>query len=248
MSISAIILTKNEEKNIESCLKSIMWCDEIIIIDDNSKDNTKNIAKKYKAHFYPRILDTFSAQRNFGIEKAKRDWILFLDADERISKELSKEIQQAIDHPFDPHKGYILKRLDTIWGRLILHGETGNTFLLRLAKKDAGVWEGEVHETWSIKGSIGMLKKPLMHYPHPTIAEFLTKINVYTDLRSKELFDQGVKTNFLLIIMYPKIKFWKNYFFRGGFLDGIPGLVIALMMSFHSFLVRGKLWLLWQKK
>lgn len=246
--ISAIVLTKNEEKNIAACLESISWCDEIIVIDDNSEDKTVEIAKKLGAKVSIRSLqDNFASQRNFGLEQAKGDWILFLDADERISQALWYEIMAKTNAPFSPYAGYYIKRTDTMWGKQLKYGETGNIKILRLAKKDTGRWEGSVHEIWKVKGKTDILQNALMHYPHQSVKEFLHEINYYSDLRAQELRKKKVSVSWFTIILYPKAKFILNYIFKGGFLDGLPGLIFAFMMSLHSFLVRGKLWLLWQK-
>lgn len=246
--ISAIILARNEEKNIKTCLESLSWCDEKIVIDDSSEDNTSELAKKYGAKVYKRhLLNNFSEQRNYAIEKATGDWILFIDADEVVSSALWYEIMQHINDPIGKISGFYVKRIDVMWGRELRHGDTGEVKLLRLAKKNSGQWKGIVHERWEIQGKTATLINPLYHYPHQSIAEFLKEINHYTDLRAKELFEQKKKANWVSIIFYPKIKFVQNYLYKLGFLDGLPGLIHALMMSFHSYLVRGKLWLLWQK-
>lgn len=249
--ISAVVLTKNEEKNIVDCLETLAWCDEVLVIDDNSEDRTVEIAQKMRASVFVRSLNNdFSKQRNFGLQKAKNDWVLFVDADERVSAELCAEISDAISSQIWRKQnlcGFYTKRRDFMWGKELKHGEVGSIKLLRLAKKDAGVWEGAVHEEWKIKGKTDKLKNPLLHYPHQTIAEFLQEINFYTTLRAQELYQQGVKVRWWEIILYPKAKFFYNYFIKMGFLDGLPGFIFALIMSFHSFLVRGKLWLLWKK-
>jgi len=246
--VSVIILTKNEEKNIGACLDSVSWCDEKIVIDDHSNDKTVEIAREKGARVYPRLLENdFADQRNFGIEKAKGDWVLFVDADERVSSALWYEIMQHTSDSFDDFAGYYIKREDTMWGMVLKHGETGNIRLLRLAKKDSGKWKGKVHEEWDIRGKTALLKNHLDHYPHQTVTEFLQEINFYTDLRAEELFRKKVKSNWFTILVYTKAKFVSNYVLKGGFLDGLPGLVFALIMSFHSFLVRSKLWLMWQK-
>ncbi len=246
--ISAVILTKNEEKNITACLESLSWCDEIVVIDDNSTDKTVDIAKKKGVRVYVHALENnFSEQRNFGLEKATGDWVLFVDADERISSALWYEIMANTNTPLDGYSGFYLKRQDSMWGKVLQHGETSNVKLLRLAKKDAGSWEGKVHEAWKVQGKKLTLKNPLMHYPHQSVNEFLQEINYYTDLRAEELYNKKIKTSWWSIILFPKVKFVSNYVIKLGFLDGLPGLVFALMMSFHSFLVRGKLWFLWQK-
>lgn len=246
--ISVVVLAKNEENNIVDCLGSVSWCDEVIVIDDNSTDNTAALAKKAGATVFIHSLDhDFSAQRNFGLKKAKGDWILFVDADERVSSALWYEIMAMINNPLAGYEGFSVKRKDTLWGKELQYGETGNIKLLRLGKKDAGQWEGQVHERWNIRGKTFVLQNPLIHYPHQTVAEFLAEINYYTTIRAKELHKKKVRVSWWQIILYPKAKFILNYGIKGGFLDGLPGLVFALLMSFHSFLVRGKLWLLWQK-
>ena len=247
--ISVVVLTKNEEKNIVDCLESLSWCDEMVVIDDNSEDRTLEVAKKMGAKVFARSLNSdFSAQRNYGLEKANGDWVLFVDVDERVSSSLREEIIQLTNNPINQCDGFYIKRNDFMWGKELKYGEVVNIWLLRLAKKNSGKWTGKVHEEWKTKGKIGRLRNFIIHYPHSTISEFLRDVNFYTDLRSKELFEKGVRSDFISILFYPSAKFLSNYFLKLGFLDGMQGLVFAIMMSFHSFLVRGKLWLLWQKK
>lgn len=247
--ISAIILSKNEEKNIEACLDCLSWCDEKIVIDDHSTDKTVETAKRKGAKVFVRTLyNNFSDQRNYGLEKAKGDWILFIDADERISPALWYEIMAHSSESIEEYSGFYIKRQDTMWGRVLKYGETGNIVLLRLARKGAGIWEGQVHEKWNVKGKTGVLKNNLDHFPHQTVSEFLREINFYTDIRAEELFKKHVRSNWFAIIAYPMSKFVLNYYFKGGFRDGLQGLVFAFLMSFHSFLVRAKLWNLNQKK
>ena len=250
--ISAVILTKNEEKNISDCIKSVSWCDEVIVIDDNSEDRTVDLAKKINAKIYVHSFDNdFSIQRNFGLSKAKGDWVLFVDADERVSDALAFEISnianQITDQRLGGFSGFYIKRNDFMWGRQLRFGETGGIKLLRLAKKNTGRWQGKVHENWKVKGNIGVLKNPIMHFPHRTFQEFLKEINFYTTIRADELYKKGSYANFISIVAYPLGKFILNYSLRRGFLDGVPGLIVAVSMSFHSFLVRGKLWLLCRK-
>jgi glycosyltransferase involved in cell wall biosynthesis len=249
--ISAVVLTKNEENNIKSCLESLKWCDETIVVDDNSTDDTVKIAKELSAKVFLHPLNDFSSQRNFGISKASKEWILFADADERVSDALAFEISNVISNWTSgiapAYRGFYIPRIDVVWGKELRHGESGIR-LLRLAKRNVGKWEGMVHEEWKVNGKIGTLRNPIAHHPHPTVVEFLKEINFYTTLRAKELYSKKVKTNVLSIISYPLGKFILNYFLNRGFLDGISGLVHALLMSLHSFLVRGKLWTMWNKK
>ncbi len=246
--ISVVVLTKNEENNIADCLTGLSWCDEIIIIDDNSEDKTQEIARRMGAKVFARSLNNdFAGQRNYGLEKATGDWVLFVDADERVSPVLWYEIMSRTNDPASQVVGFYLRRTDVLWGKELKNGEIGNIKLLRMAKKDAGSWHRKVHEVWKVSGSTLLLDKPLLHYPHSTITAFLKEINFYTDLRAEELYKKRVKASWWSIILHPKAKFVLNYFLRRGYLDGLPGLVFALMMSLHSFLVRGKLWMLWEK-
>lgn len=250
--LSVVVLAKNEEGNIGECLGTLTWADEILVIDDNSEDETiekvKKVEKDKKVAIFTRDLNgDFSAQRNFGLEKASGEWVLFVDADERVSSKLAEEIKKKISEDSDTN-GFYLKREDTIFGQRLKHGETASVKLLRLGKKGAGKWEGRVHEIWRTVGEVGELENPLEHYPHKTISEFLEKINDYSTLRAQELYEQDVKTNLFLILAYTKGKFLQDYFFKLGLLDGMPGFIVALLMSFHSFLVRSKLYLLWKQE
>lgn len=248
--ISAVVLTKNEEKNIKECLESVKWCGEMVVIDDYSEDKTVEIAKNLGANVFKRHLDNnFAVQRNFGLEKAKGDWVLFLDADERVSAELADEIKQVTQKNADAKNcvnGFFLKRKDWFGGKWLKHGETAKVRLLRLAKKRTGRWRRKVHEVWEVKGKIDELKNSLLHYPHPTMNDFLNQINFHSTLHAEALQEEGVKPSLFRLIANPVGKFFQNYFFKLGFLDGTSGFIVAMMMSFHSFLARAKLCITWK--
>lgn len=254
MKISAVILTKNEEKNIERCFKSLKFVDEIVIIDDYSTDNTKNQILKIKNKndklnikiFERKLNNDFASQRNFGMSKAENEWVFFVDADETVTPELKQEIMRL--DTLRVTNAYSIKRRDYFWEKELKYGETKrarNQGIVRLVKKDSGKWMGSVHEVFYTANKIGVLDSYLNHYPHPTLKEFINDINYYSSIRAEELYNQGVKTNIFQIIFYPLIKFKYNYFIQLGFLDGPTGFVYSFMMSFHSFLVRSKLYQLW---
>jgi glycosyltransferase involved in cell wall biosynthesis len=251
--ISVVILTKNEEKNILDCLETVSWADEIIIVDDDSKDRTVEIVENLKLKNLKvvsgELHEDFSAQRNFALSKSSSEWVLFLDADERVTTELRREINDFLIEEKNSPKfdGMYIRRKDMLWGKLLKHGETGSIKLLRLARKKSGQWQGKIHEKWMVKGNTDSFSNYILHFPHQTISEFLSEINFYTTIRANELYSKRIKTSLLQIIFYPKAKFFVNYFLRLGLLDGLEGLVFAVLMSLHSFLVRGKLWLLWEK-
>ncbi len=243
--LTVVILTRNETDNIQRCIASALFADEIILVD-NSTDDTIKLAKQIAGNKLVVYHDTrnnnFAALRNLALEKAKGKWVLFLDADEEIGKTLQQEILSAIQNT--TFKGFYLKRQDYFLGRWLAHGESAQVRLLKLGQKTAGKWTRSVHEVWSIAGPTKLLQTPLLHYPHPTVAEFLERINRWTDLDAREFYTQGKKVGFWQMICFPVGKFIQNYFIRLGFLDGMPGLIMAVMMSMHSFLTRGKLYML----
>lgn len=243
--ISAIVLTKNEEKNIEECLFWLKWCDEILVINDDSTDDTVKIAEKFGAKVIKHSLnESFAGQRNFGLEKARGEWVFFVDADERVSKELADEIKESIKK--DNVNGFYFRRIDNFVGKWLRHGEIGHLKILRLGRKGTGEWKRKVDETWEVKGKTKTFRSPLLHYSHPTLSGFLNSINERSTLNAREFYDEGKEVT-LIEWFKPKIKFLQNYFLRLGFLDGTQGFVFAMFMSLHSFLVRAKLYLLWAR-
>ncbi len=245
--ISAVILTNNEEGNIKECIKTVLFCDEVLVIDDNSEDSTRGIAALLGAKVYQRKLNSFAAQRNFGLKKAKGDWVLFVDADERVSKQLAREIIQVTNDPILEYDAFTIKRVDHLWSKQLNHGETGNLFLVRLAKKSKGKWKRQVHEYWDVKGRVYTLSNPLNHYPHPEIHDFVKSINWMSNMHAKANLEEGKHSSIVKIVVWPGVKFFVNYILKVGFLDGIQGFVSAVLMSFHSFLAWSKQWQM-QKK
>lgn len=251
MKISAVVLTKNEENNINRCLKSLDFCDEIIVIDDYSTDKTIEIVQKVYKVFQRKLNNDFAEQRNFGLSKTTNEWVLFIDADEVISEELKKEIIGLVPTESGDISAYFLKRRDYFWNKELRFGEVKkvrNLGLVRLVKKNSGKWMGNVHEVFHTAKNTSRLNNFINHYPHPTLKEFIIDINRYSDIRAEELYNQDTKTNVLQIILFPFLKFIYNYFLNLGLLDGPAGFTYAFMMSFHSFLVRAKLYQLTNKR
>jgi len=224
MKISVVILTTGKKEAIDRCLKSIDFCQEKLVISGKVTD--------------------FANARNSAMKKAKYDWILFIDEDEEVSENLKQEI---LNSRFD-HDAYYIKRRDFFWGREMKYGETRkirNKGIIRLVKKNSGKWIGKVHEVFELQSSqltVGRFNHYLNHYPHQTIKEFIEKINFYSSLRAQELYRQRKKFSLFQAVFYPFFKFILNYFIYLGFLDGPAGFVYAFLMSFHSFLVRAKLY------
>ncbi|MFH1601898.1 MAG: glycosyltransferase family 2 protein [Candidatus Shapirobacteria bacterium] len=250
MKISGVVIAKDEEGRIKKCLESLRFCDEIIVIDDYSTDNTAKIARSRGAAVYKKHLNQdFSSQRNFGLAKAKNEWVFFLDADEKVTPSLSQEIVRHLRNANkEKNKGFYFFRQDYFLNQKLNFGETAHVKLLRLAKKSAGKWKGRVHEEWIVKGKTGFFQNPLLHYPHRELSDLLAKINFYSGLKAQELAKKGEKSSLSMIIAFPLGKFLKNYFWLQGFRDKTAGFIFAMAMSFHSFLTRAKLWQSSKKK
>ncbi|MFS8158910.1 MAG: glycosyltransferase family 2 protein [Candidatus Roizmanbacteria bacterium] len=244
--LTIAILAKNEEKRIEKCLSHCTFASEILLIDNGSTDKTSSLAKNYNAHVISDLSDDFSHLRNYALEKAKNEWVLFVDCDEFISSQLQQEISKVLKSKRASYTAaFAIKRRDFFWGKELKYGEilrVRQLGLLRLVKKGTGTWIGHVHETYQTRKPTGILASFLDHYPHQTIKEFLMAIDNYSTIRSEELFKKHTSIHWYHIIFWPVGKFVFTYIIRLGFLDGAAGFVYSFMMSFHSFLVRAKLY------
>lgn len=247
MTVSAVILTHNNETTISAVLEGLKWCNERILVDDYSTDETVKRAREYKVKVILRhLVNDFAAQRNAGLTEAKGDWVLFVDSDEMVTSKLKQEILKCIQD--DKFVGYYVSRKDFLFGRELRYGETSRVKLLRLAKRNCGTWSRRIHEVWNVKSPVGTLATPLFHYPHTDVAQFLSVVNRYTSINAEVFYEEGKRVSWWQIAVYPVAKFFQNYFLRLGFLDGTAGFICAMMMSFHSFLTRGKLWELQEKQ
>ena len=233
MIITTAIISKSESID-QQILDSIHFSDEIIIVVD-SPVKKSNLGKQTKIFFRPMAND-FSSQRNFAISKAKNDWVLFIDADEYVSTELAREIQLIKET--NKISGYLIRRIDVCFHQRLLHGETGHTQLLRLAKIDAGNFTRPVHETWQVKGEVGELSSPLYHIKDNFVSEFVGRMAYYAEIDASQLLKENKPFTFWRLILNPKGKFLQNYFMRRGFLDGTIGLIYAYLMSVQSLTVR----------
>lgn len=243
--ITAVVITRNEAQSLPRCLKSLDFCDRVLVVDDDSSDATRRLARQAGAQVLTHPLSqNFSAQRNWALSQCHTPWVLFVDADEVVPKPLANEIRRVVSNSSAPYSGYSLPRQDFMWNRQLRFGDLFHVRLVRLAKLGVGSWQGRVHELWRISGPVGALHHPLHHYPHRNLSEFLSHINQYSTLRAQELIASNSHPSFWQIIIFPPAKFLYLYLLRFGFLDKTPGFIHAMVMAFYSFLVRGKLWLL----
>jgi glycosyltransferase involved in cell wall biosynthesis len=238
--ISAVIITKDEEKIIARCLDCLQWVDEIIVIDSGSTDNTMKIARQYGAKVYSREWAGYARQKNFGIAKAKNGWVLSLDADEIMTDELADEIKNIPDSGAGK-AGFFIARKNIYYGRWLRFGGIYPDHQLRLFKKQAGKYdEVDLHECVGIKGETGTLKNPVMHYTKDSIHEHIEFVNKYTELEAKRLFEKGhIPTGYSALIK-PKFYFLKHYIFKLGFLDGWQGFACHVISSMYVFMTEIK--------
>jgi len=248
--VSAYVLTKNEEKHLRGCLESIKWADEIVIIDSFSEDATVEIAKEAGCKVVQHKLSGFGAQRNFALEQCSYEWVICLDADERISPELKSEIEFQLQN--SPSSDvWLAPRKSMFINRWIMHSGWYPDYRhpVLFNKNKAKYKEQLVHEDIDYKGKKAYFKGDILHYPYESIKQFVRKSDFYTELRASEMHARGKRFGVLNLIINPAAMFLKMYVFRRGFLDGIAGLVLALLYSsFYTLMKYIKLWELENKK
>ncbi len=233
--LTSIVLNHLSLEEIKPTLDSLKFSDEIIIIQDKDHPlNSKKLPAKIKL-FNRSLSDDFSAQRNFALKKAAGDWVLFIDSDEIVSPQLAKEIKVAIQKDFS---GYLIPRQDFFYSQSLRHGETGQMKLLRLARKEAGVFTRLVHENWQIRGRVGELNASLLHHKKDLTTGFIERMRLYGPIDSQSLDEENKPFSVFRFLFNPPGKFLLNYIVRRGFLDGHLGLFHAYLMSVQSFTVR----------
>jgi glycosyltransferase involved in cell wall biosynthesis len=239
--ISVVILTKNEEKNIQECIESVPFADEVVVLDDNSDDNTRSIAEKLGAKVFRRTLDDFATQRNYALTKASCDWVLFLDADERVSKELGQEIVEAIGK--ESNFFYKIPRKNKIFGKYLEHTDWYPDFQFRLFEKGKGTWDRKVHEQLKTNTDGKELSESLSHNNYQSIQQFIDKnFGKYADYEAELLTSQGYFFKWRDLLVKPTNEFLRRFFASKGYKDGIHGLVASILVSFATFVTYAKIW------
>jgi len=244
MTISVVISTRNRSTSLERTLESVKSiADEVIVVDNESSDDTSAVAKKFKAIVFSRKNSVMlNSNKNFGFSKAKGSWILSLDDDEVITEHLAKEIIQAIHA--DSYDGYWIPRKNIIFGKWIRHGIWWPDRQLRLFKKGKGLFpEKHVHEYVEVNGPTGTLNEPYVHYNYDSLHQYLAKMqDIYTESEVQKYVASGYRVNWKDAIRFPVSDFLKLYFAEHGYRDGLHGLVLSGLQSFYSFLIFVKLW------
>lgn len=246
MKLTVTVITRDESAHIGAALESVAWADEIVVVDSRSTDDTVAIARKYTTRVEERDWPGYSAQKNYAAQIASNDWILSLDADERVTPALADEIRRILsDAP--TARGYRVPRVTSYLGRWIRSTDWYPDYQLRLYDRRAGTWNGrQVHESVTLQGTPGLLHYELQHYAYRDISDHLATIDRYTTLAAEQWLAEGRRTNGFEMFVHPRLAFLRNYLLRGGITEGAAGLLISKMNSYYVFLKFAKLWELQQ--
>ncbi len=246
--ISAVLNAKNEEQMVKVCLESVRWVDEIIVVLNDSTDNTAKIAEKYTKNIYKISGQDFSRVKNLGLEKAKGDWILFIDADERVLEPLRKEIEEITQS--SSKSAYAISRKNIIFGSEVSYGPYKHDWVIRLIKKEkAKGWVGKVHEHIEFEGDLGYTKNSFLHLTHRNIDHFILKSLEWSVIDAKLRFDAG----------HPKMTRWRFFRIfltelynqgikRKGFFGSTIGTIDSILQAFFLFMTYVRLWQMQQPK
>ncbi|WP_313805214.1 glycosyltransferase family 2 protein [Flavobacterium sp.] len=228
--LSVIIPTYNEIDYIEDAIKSVAFADEIIVIDSFSNDGTYEKVKSLNCTVLQRKFDNFSSQKNHAISSAKGNWILFLDADERVTQKLQFEILSVIRNP--KHAGYKIRFPHFYMNRFLYHKVDRVT---RLVKNNNIHFSGDVHEKLNVNGSIGQLKNFMIHYTYKGLFHLLQKKDSYAWFQANTSVKKGKKATYLHLFFKPLYRFFSSYILKRGFMDGVPGLALASVNAYGVF-------------
>ena len=244
VSLAVVIITKNEEQNIDDCLRSVQWIDEKIVVDAESTDRTVDIAAQYTKNIHVRAWPGYGLQKNFGIGQATADWILILDADERVTPLLTTEIVERIQSwSSEGPVAYRIPRRNFFYGKWVRKGGIYPDYQIRLFRKGMA-WYNEVpiHENLMVSGEIGSLREPLDHYTENAIVDHFKKFGNYTTYAAVEKMKTIQKVQWYNVVINPMVVFLKTYLIKSGYKDGVRGLIIAVFASMYTFVKYAKLW------
>jgi len=238
--LSVVLIAKNAASQIEACLSSAAFADEIVLVDSGSTDATRDIATRHGARVVHKEWLGFGPQKQFAVEQARNDWVLCLDADERVSPELRASIERALAAPAAPV--YRMARCNRFLGRWLRHGEGYPDWNVRLFDRRRARWsEDPVHEHVLCDGPVAQLSGDLLHASAESLDDYLAKQNRYTTLQAAAMHARGERAGLARLVLSPLVRFIKFYFLRLGFLDGVPGLVHIAIGCLASFMKYAKL-------
>ena len=238
--LSAVLITRNASAVLDSCLDSISFVDEIVVVDSASTDSTVEIAMRRGARVVQKEWLGFGRQKQFAVDQAKHDWVLCLDSDERVSPELAESIRRALESPVSPV--YRMPRRNRFLGRWLSHGEGYPDWSPRLFNRLNARWSDDlVHEKVLYAVTPGTLQGDLMHDSSDDLATYLDRQNRYTTLAARQALEMGKSAGFFHLLLSPVVRFIKFYVLRLGFLDGVPGLLHISIGCMNSYMKYAKL-------
>lgn len=243
--LSACVITYNETDRIGACLASLAFCDEIIVVDSHSIDATRELAIAAGARVIERDWPGYRSQKQFAVDAACHDWVLCLDADERISNTLRKEILALRESNFVGASGWAFPRCTEYFGRFLRHGNGYPDRVLRLFDRRCGAWAGrEIHEHVEVRGQVNRLHGELLHCAYRSLADQLRRLENYAHLMAEHMHAQGRRAYWWNLLLNPGWRFFRGYVLRAGFLDGWRGLILAYIEANYVRQKFIKLWLL----
>ncbi|HXG53404.1 MAG TPA: glycosyltransferase family 2 protein [candidate division Zixibacteria bacterium] len=241
--VSAIVVCFNEEDNIAECLESVRWCDEIVVVDSFSTDRTVEICRRYTDKVIQRPWSGYRNQKAFAHSQATGEWVLMIDADERVSPELKSEIQEALRHGADGVAAFSVPRLVFYLGRWWRRGGWYPDYDVRLFRRARARWEGrDPHEKIVVDGRVKRLKNPLFHFTYRDMSDHVETINRFTSVAARELAAEGTRWRLTDALFRPAFRFFRFYVLKRGFLEGFAGFYVALTAAVYVFLKYAKLW------
>ena len=249
--LSVTIITRNEAADIGDALASVAWADEIVVVDSESTDDTAAIARRHNARVVVRPWPGYVDQKNHAASLASHDWILSLDADERVTPALAEEIKGVMARAPEAigHGAFRIPRVTWHLGRWIRTTDWYPDHQLRLYDRRAAQWIGRyVHESLTVRGTTGRLRGELQHYAYRDLTDHLETIDRYTTYAARQMQEAGRRAGLLQIAGHPPLAFLRNYIARGGIRDGVPGFIISAMNAYYVFLKFAKLWEIQRKR
>jgi glycosyltransferase involved in cell wall biosynthesis len=242
LKVSVVVTTYNEEINIADCLRSVLWADEILVVDSYSSDRTLEIASQFPVKVMQREYFGSAAQKNWSLDRIAHDWALILDADERVTELLAEEILRLLIRG-PKAKGYYIRRQNIVLDKTIRHSGWSTDRVIRLFHRAHGRYPNRrVHADLDIQGPVPTLKNPLTHYTFRALEQYFQKFVNYADWGAAQGFREGRRAGYLEIGGRPLWRFFRSYFLQRGFLDGLHGLVVCGLQAFGVFLKYAWLW------
>lgn len=243
-SLSAAVITFNEESKIARALASLVpVADEIVVVDSFSQDRTVEICRGFPTRIIQREWPGYRDQKQFATDQTSHEWVLSLDADEEVSPRLQEEIRRWKKLDAEAAFGYWIPRMTRFMGRWIRRTSWYPDYQLRLFRKDSGRWEGgRVHESFRSNRPTGRMRGHLLHYTYSDLSEYLQQLDRFSELAALDAFEGGRRVGYLKLALHPPLVFFRNYFVRLGFLEGVPGFAVSVMAAVSTLFKQLKLW------